>query len=769
MQGVARKRPVSLLCLRSLRPHEVTLQNALSQDATPHDEPTPLISVVIPTYRRPELLLRRGLGSVLAQRYPHMEVLVVMDGPDEETAAALAALGDPRLRPLTLPSNQGPSAARNYGVQHARGEWIAFMDDDDVWRPDKLARQMQAARRSVHPLPVVLSGYIERTPYGDRLYPPRPRAAGESLGDYMFARRPGHPPGSAVFGILVLAPRELALRVPWPAHLRNNEDWDWLLRAEATPGVGFEQLSPQDAATLAIYYLGEDRPTGSGVSTWRPMLAWAQGHRRAGRLSDRAYAGFLLAQVVPRAVRAGDPAGLPVLGRALLGTRPGPAELASFARQWAIPAPLRRRLRHWLNTRRAPVRLGNVREDAGVEDGDPERGGTGKGSGVDPDLPASPSGRRPPAVRVTFLIESMTARAGMERVTATVAGGLSALGLDVRILTLRGDSSAFPLPEAVTLTSLGLPEGTLRMRGQTMPLARAVRRELRRQRPDVLITVDTFLAGFVFPALLDLPMLRVAWEHFNFRSDLNMRSRRLARVVAAHLGHRVVTLTEQDREWWRAAFPLARARVTAIANPLAVDRPPANPYCLQNRVVLSMGRLDRQKGSDLLLRAWAEIEADHPEWRLQIYGQGPEEQSLRDLAGTLGLRRWALHPPTPDVAAVYRTAGLHALSSRHEGLPLVLMEAQAYGVPAVAFDCPTGPAELLSAGGGALVPAQDVPAFAAALRALMAQPDLRRAWSDRAYAGAGRYRLEPILGQWLRLLAAGRPGRAGAEGGGRGR
>ncbi|GGL70059.1 hypothetical protein GCM10010840_05120 [Deinococcus aerolatus] len=737
------------------------MQNAVPHDTAPNEETTPLISVVIPTYRRPDLLLRRGLGSALAQSYPNLEVLVVMDGPDPETAAALATVQDPRLRLLTLPHNQGPSAARNHGVQHARGEWIAFLDDDDVWRPDKLIRQMQRAQRSAHALPVVLSGYIERTPHGDRLYPPRPKAADERLGDYMFARSPRRPPGSAVFGHLVLLPRTLALQLPWPEHLRNNEDWDWLLRLEDTRGVGFEQLSPEDASTLAVYYVGEDRATGSGVSTWRPMLAWAQNHRRDGRLSDRAFAGFLLAQLAPRAVRANDALGLPVLGAALLSTRPQPAELATFAKHWIVPASLRRRLRQWLNTRRPPVRLGNVTKDSGAEEGR-----SAQNRRPSPTVffagPQSPGDRRP-AVKVTFLIESMRARAGMERVTATVAGGLSALGLDVQILTLRGETSAFELPEAVTLTSLGLPEGTLRMRAQTVPLVSVVRRELRRRRPDVLITVDTFLAGFVFPAILDLPMLRVAWEHFNFRSDLNMRSRRLARVVAAHLGHRVVTLTRQDRGWWRAAFPQAPASITAIPNPLTVDRPPVNPYSLQSRVVLGMGRLDHQKGFDLLLRAWAEVETDCPDWRLQIYGQGPEEQALRELAGDLGLRRWDLCAPTPEVAAVYRSAGIYALSSRHEGLPLVLMEAQAHGVPAVAFDCHTGPAELLAAGGGALVPVQDVTAFASALRSLMAQPTVRQAWSERAHAGAGRYRLEPILGQWLRLLAAGRGGPPEAE------
>ncbi len=723
-----------------------------SHNSVVHDETTPLISVVIPTHNRPELLLRRGLKSALGQLYPNLEVLVVMDGPNSVTTAALATVDDTRLRALTLPHNQGPSAARNYGVQHARGEWIAFLDDDDVWRPDKLARQMKLAQRSAHALPVILSGYITRTPHGDRLSPPRAKEAHERLGDYMFDRRQS---GGAVFGILVLAPRQLALDIPWPEHLRNNEDWDWLLRVEETPGVGFEQLSPEDASTLAIYYLGEDRTSGSGVSTWRPMLEWAQGHRRAGRLSERAFAGFLLAQVVPRAVRAGDPAGLPVLGKALMSTRPSPSELASFTKHWVVPAPLRRGLRQWLNTRRAPVRLGDVGKDGALES-DPVEASTAAA------LPQA-AHKSPSAVKVTFLIETMELRAGMERVTASVAGGLAGLGLDVQILTLWGKTSAFDLPEAVQLTSLDLPRGNLRMRTQTGPLVRGVRRELLLRRPDVLITVDTFLAGFAFPAVLDLPMLRVAWEHFNFRTDLNMRSRRLARVIAAHLGHQVVTLTGQDRDWWRAAFPLARATVTAITNPLPVARPATNPYSPQNRVVLGMGRLTGQKGFDLLLRAWAEIETDSTEtsgseWQLQIYGTGAEEQRLRDLAVELKLRRWELRPPTTDVLAVYCAAGIYALSSRYEGLPLVLMESQAYGVPAVAFDCPTGAAELLSVGGGMLVPVEDVAALASALRSLMSQPELRQDLSDRAYAGTRSYDLEPVLGQWLRLLAAGRGG-----------
>lgn len=338
-------------------------------DSSPPNPPHPLISVIIPTFERPELLLQRGLASALAQSYPNLEVLVVMDGPDPETAAALAAIDDPRLRPLTLPQNSGPADARNYGVQHARGEWVAFLDDDDTWRPHKLARQLELAQASAYPLPVVLCGYIIRTPYGDRLHPARPKRPGEPLGDYMLARSTARQIPCPVFGILVLAPRQLALRLPWTPGLRTSEDWDWMLRLEELEGVGFEQLSPQESSTLAIYYSGEDRPSGSRNPPWRPAFEWARQTWQAGRLSGRAFTGYLLTQTVPLAVRAGDFRAAPMLARALLATRPTPYEIARFTQQWVIPAPLRARVRLWLNTRRAPVRLGSDAPEAAAPSG----------------------------------------------------------------------------------------------------------------------------------------------------------------------------------------------------------------------------------------------------------------------------------------------------------------------------------------------------------------------------------------------------------------
>lgn len=99
-----------------------------------------LISAVIPTRDRPELLLR-ATRSALAQTYKNLEVVVVIDGWSAATSKALESIVDKRLRVVTLNQSVGGGAARNEGVQHAKGDWIAFLDDDDEWLPEKLVKQ----------------------------------------------------------------------------------------------------------------------------------------------------------------------------------------------------------------------------------------------------------------------------------------------------------------------------------------------------------------------------------------------------------------------------------------------------------------------------------------------------------------------------------------------------------------------------------------------------------------------------------------------------
>jgi glycosyltransferase involved in cell wall biosynthesis len=106
----------------------------------------PQVSVVIPTRGRWNLLSAHALPSALGQIDVEVEVIVVVDGPTDETVEALARMDDPRVRVLRNERTRGPSGARNTGIAAARGEWLAFLDDDDVWSPEKLRSQLDQLR-----------------------------------------------------------------------------------------------------------------------------------------------------------------------------------------------------------------------------------------------------------------------------------------------------------------------------------------------------------------------------------------------------------------------------------------------------------------------------------------------------------------------------------------------------------------------------------------------------------------------------------------------
>ena len=115
---------------------------------------TVCVSVVIPTRNRPEMVVM-AVASALRQSFGNLEVIVVVDGEDPRTRAALSAFSDARLRVIDLAVNVGGAEARNSGVRAARGEWVAFLDDDDEWLPQKLSRQMEAARQMTAAWPVI--------------------------------------------------------------------------------------------------------------------------------------------------------------------------------------------------------------------------------------------------------------------------------------------------------------------------------------------------------------------------------------------------------------------------------------------------------------------------------------------------------------------------------------------------------------------------------------------------------------------------------------
>ena len=170
--------------------------------------------------------------------------------------------------------------------------------------------------------------------------------------------------------------------------------------------------------------------------------------------------------------------------------------------------------------------------------------------------------------------------------------------------------------------------------------------------------------------------------------------------------------------------------------------------------MLAAGRFVRQKGFDLLIEAFRAVNAAHPDWRLKICGHGEMKPQLRQAIAEHGLEGAVeLAGPSDDLPGEMERASIYALSSRFEGFPLVLLEAMGKGMAVVAFDCPTGPRDVVrDHENGILVPPRDVPGLAAGLLEMVEDGELRRRCGAAATETARDYTIEAVGRRWEALF-----------------
>lgn len=298
---------------------------------------TPVVTAVIPTRNRPQLVTR-AVRTALSQTYPSMEVVTVVDGPDDLTRRALAAISDERLRVITLPRPAGSANARNVGVEAARGEWIAFLDDDDEWLPEKTELQMKAARGSAYRYPIVSSKLFARTSSYELVWPRKlPHAP---LSEYLLARDDWSYGEGLLSTITLLFPKELYRLAPFQPDLVRHQDFDWVLRASRQDGAGIEFV-PEP---LAIWHQAEGRSSISTTADWRTSFEWVESV--CGMITPRAYASFLATNVAPQAARQRDWNAFSFLLKMILTRgKPTARDVALFMGMWFAPQHLRRAIR----------------------------------------------------------------------------------------------------------------------------------------------------------------------------------------------------------------------------------------------------------------------------------------------------------------------------------------------------------------------------------------------------------------------------------------
>ena len=321
---------------------------------------------------------------------------------------------------------------------------------------------------------------------------------------------------------------------------------------------------------------------------------------------------------------------------------------------------------------------------------------------------------------------------------------------DMIFLTMKARvNDYFELDPSVRRIDLGFCADDKKQQGVSYLGWRAFKSFLRmifftlKERPDYIISNWTSINCFALFATFFFKVRVVCVEHIHFEQPSRFWS--FLRKLTYRTAYRVVCLTDQDLE----GYTCIGAKAVKIFNPLTVNVLKRSKR--QGNKFIAVGRLEEQKGFDILIKAFKSVVASHSNASLEIYGEGTQRGVLRKLIREFDLEESVtLKGATKDISRAYAGADFFVLSSRFEGFGLVIVEAQAHGLPVVSFDCPRGPSEIISDGvNGLLVENGSCKKLAEKMIYLIDNPELCSKMVAAGIISNKRFEHEAIRQEWL--------------------
>ncbi|MEU7467440.1 glycosyltransferase family 4 protein [Streptomyces sp. NPDC044984] len=373
-------------------------------------------------------------------------------------------------------------------------------------------------------------------------------------------------------------------------------------------------------------------------------------------------------------------------------------------------------------------------------------------------------------MKISFLINNIYGIGGTNRTVINLAEALS-VHHDVEIVSVfrRANTTKFEISPRITVRALvdlrpgsadrgaaGSKEPSEVVPRQEEFYAQYSRftderiiRELRRTDADVVVGTRPSLNLFVAAHTRE-GTLRVAQEHMTHLAIPPAVRAEMARVYPRL--DAITTVTEADARSFMENTPIPGISVVGIPN--SVPQPTVEPSDCTRKIVVSAGRMHHIKRYDLLIRAFAGLAEEFPDWQLRIYGDGGEAGKLRALVTELGLSgRALLMGGFSPIESEWAKGSIAAVTSSAESFGMTLVEAMRCGLPVVSTDCPVGPREILRDGeDGFLVPNGEVEGIAWGLRRLMADEPLRRAMGEAALRNAARYDPAAVAARYVELF-----------------
>ncbi len=352
-------------------------------------------------------------------------------------------------------------------------------------------------------------------------------------------------------------------------------------------------------------------------------------------------------------------------------------------------------------------------------------------------------------MKIDFLINSL-ASGGAERVLVLLANHFKRNGHDVSIITFNKPDIWKPDED---IKRVRLYHG--KIKNQTIRSFKSLIHYYhpKKNRPDVLISfmVHTNLIAVIVSKFYAIKL--IASEHNNHLEETNAIGK-LTRKYAYKFANALTVLTDFDRKFYEDR----NVNVHVMPNPCSFDA-----YREENRnrnkIILAVGALNRyhHKGFDNLLKMIGPVLIDNPGWKLKLVGGGEEgTKFLKDLSEKEKLTEKVIFEGFSDnIADIMRDSDIYIMTSRFEGLPMVLLEAMSQGMACISYDCISGPSEIITHNeNGILVENQNSELMCIELNALIRNPEKRKKLAKKGIDSLDRFKIDTIYNKYLEIFGA---------------
>lgn len=353
---------------------------------------------------------------------------------------------------------------------------------------------------------------------------------------------------------------------------------------------------------------------------------------------------------------------------------------------------------------------------------------------------------------ICFIDYDMSVRGGVEQVTASLVNALcEKYNIHLISLVENGDL-AYNLDSRIKYTVLFDTESRL---SEMRKAAKMKLRDYFKENDILVAIIQGNYPGYVTSGVRFKTKTKlVACDHGALMNQWHQKDIVVIRLITSLLCHKVITLTEQSMSDYRQKFKLRKKKLGCIYNWIDLSIPHSEKYDSESKRIISAGRFGKEKGFDMLVKAFAPVTKKHPDWHLDIYGDGEMMDTVKSLVSELNLEQNVhLLGMRSDLAEQYGKYSMYVLPSYREGMPLVLLEAKANRLPIVSFDIMTGPKEIVRDGvDGILVKPYNLDDLGNAICSLIENKDLRVTMSDKSQENIDKFSKETIFGQWCDLI-----------------